>query len=171
MPVTINKGLSGLENIEVKINGIALSNGTFNGKGFAGRDITLTWTNTGDADANYSGWDIALTKKNGAVTHQFQDGQDCTFAIANDVKKVDIKLLKDNNIDGVEDLTKQLTWRIVGTQLVVTDVERGTAISLYDMAGRLLYQGKANDSQVIIPLGRGNQSYILKAGNYVQKIR
>ena len=171
VPVTINKGLSGLENIEVKINDIVLSKGTFNGKGFAGRDITLTWTNTGDTDANYSGWDIALTKKNGAVTHQLQDGQDCTFAITNDVKKVDIKLLDGNNVDGIEDLTKQLTWRIVGTQLMVTDVERGTAISLYDMAGRLLYQGKANDSQVIIPLGRGNQSYILKAGNYVQKIR
>ncbi|MBR4920879.1 MAG: CotH kinase family protein [Prevotella sp.] len=174
IPVTINKGLTDLEDVEVKVNGIKLSEGTFGGKFFAGQNITLDWVATEEADADFNGWTIATTPKSGSTTCKFIEETTYNFSIPDDCKEVNIRL--SNGLDesmGIKNLNtkKQGSWRIVGTQLILSNIERGTNISLYDMAGRTIYQGKANDNQVLIPLGFGNGSYILKTGNKVQKIR
>lgn len=173
IPVTINKKLTDLENIEVTVNGYKLSEGTFDGKFFAGQNITLDWVATDGSDANYHGWAITTTPKSGSATSEFIEGTTYTFSIPADCKKVEISLSDGIPGTGIKNLDtkKQGSWRIVGTQLVLSNIERGTDISLYDMAGRMIYQGKANDNQVLIPLGYGNGSYILKTGKKVQKIR
>ena len=173
IPVTINKDLADLENIEITVNGHQLSEGTFDGSFFGGQDLSLDWLAIEDIDADYNGWTITVTPKSGSATSEFLPGTTHTFSIPADCKKVEISLSDGIPGTGIKNLDtkKQGSWRIVGTQLVLSNIERGTDISLYDMAGRMIYQGKANDNQVLIPLGYGNGSYILKTGKKVQKIR
>lgn len=173
IPVTINKDLTDLEDIEVKVNGIKLSEGTFDGSFFGGQDLSLDWLAIEDIDADYNGWTITVTPKSGSATSEFLPGTTHTFSIPADCKKVEISLSDGIPGTGIKNLDtkKQGAWRIVGTQLIISDIERGTDISLYDMAGRTIYQGKANNNQVLIPLGYGNSTYILKTGDKVQKIR
>ena len=173
VPVVINKDVTDLENIEVSVNGIKLSEGTFDGKFFTGMKITFDWVATEDASTDYIGWSVTITPKNGAATNEFIEGASYSFTIPENCKKVEIKLstgLPGETGVNSQKKKQQNAWRIVGTQLIISDIECGTDISLYDVSGRIIYQGKANDHQVFIPLGYGNGSYILKTGNKIQKI-
>ena len=170
IPVTINKDVTDLENIEVWVSGNKLSEGTFNGKFFPGQEIKLERLETDKPNIDYVGWNVTVTKKDGSTTSEYYPASTCSINIPNE-SKVEINLTGTQSGIKNLDTKKQVSWRIVGTQLLLSNIERGTDISLYDMAGRMIYQGKATDNQVLIPLGYGNGSYILKTGKKVQKIR
>ena len=91
IPVTINKGLTDLEGIEVTVNDIKLSEGTFDGKFFEGNIITVEWAATGE-DNSFKGLQVRTTLENGSSTSKFIEGTSYSFTIPEGTKNVEIKL-------------------------------------------------------------------------------
>ncbi|MBQ9231334.1 MAG: CotH kinase family protein [Prevotella sp.] len=78
-PLTINKGMTDLGNIQISINDVELSEGIFDGKFFANRSITLEAT---PADGKQvTGWDITTTATNGTPTTSHVNGALYTFTM------------------------------------------------------------------------------------------
>ncbi|MBQ9677156.1 MAG: CotH kinase family protein [Prevotella sp.] len=78
-PLTVNKDMTDLGDIQVSINDIKLSEGIFDGKFFANRSITLEAT---PADGKQvTGWDITTTATNGTTTTSHVDGALYTFTM------------------------------------------------------------------------------------------
>lgn len=78
-PMTINKDMTDLGDIQVNMNGVTLSEGTFDGKFFANRSITLDAT---PADGKQvTGWDIITTATNGTTTTSHVDGALYSFTM------------------------------------------------------------------------------------------
>jgi len=78
-PLTVNKGMTDLGNIQVTINDIPLSEGVFDGKFFGGRSVRLDAA-PGD-DKQVTGWDITTVSTNGTVTQTHIDGAAYTFTM------------------------------------------------------------------------------------------
>ena len=73
--------------------------------------------------------------------------------------------------DGINDLAaRDWNWRIDGSQLVVSGVNSGTHVLLYDVRGMLLGKVRANGADIRIPLTSNNQMYVLKVGAETVKI-
>ncbi len=87
-PLTVNKDMTELGDIQVSINDVKLSEGIFDGKFFANRSITLEAT---PADGKQvTGWDITTTATNGTTTTSHVDGALYIFTMPT-CKSLDIK--------------------------------------------------------------------------------
>lgn len=167
-PLTVNQDVMDLGNIQVSINGVTLSEGTFDGKFFANRNVTLKAT---EADGKQvTGWDITIVNTDGTITQDHKDGATYTFSMPA-CSRISIRAIVGTTSIGNVNSQQKCTWRMIGNQLLLANLERGTEIALYDFAGRRVYQATANNSQLLIPLGYGNTPHILKVGNERIKIR
>ena len=167
-PLTVNKGMTELENVQVSINGIPLSEGIFDGKFFANRSVTLTATDTDGKQA--TGWDVTIVGVNGTVTQEHKDGATYTFTMPA-CSKMTVKMTGlGSGISTVKN-DRQFNWRVIGNQLLLSHLEKGTDVAVYDLSGRSLFQGKATDTVLLVPLGNRSGAYILKVGNESLKIR
>ncbi len=82
-PVVINTSLdAGLpDSLTVTVNGIPLSGATFDGKLFAGQDITLTAT-AGEGQNVVKGWDITQVNSDGTRTTTTAEGPHYAFTMS-----------------------------------------------------------------------------------------
>ena len=166
--LAINQDVADLGNIQVSINGVTLSNGTFDGKIFANRNITL---NTTEADGKQvTGWNITIVGINGTITQEHKEGATYTFTMPTCSKMIIKAIVGTTSVNNVNSQQK-CTWHIVGNQLMLSNLDKGTEITLYDFAGRRICQSIASDSRMLIPLGYSNTAYILKVGNERFKIK
>ena len=60
-------------------------------------------------------------------------------------------------------------WSVVDNQLLLTQVETGTMVSLFDLQGNRLWQGRSNGTDITIPLGR-EPLVILRIGGKAVRI-
>lgn len=99
-PVTmsINKVLSDAEcnSIEVSFNGVKLTRGKFDGKFFAGRNVTLT-------GKNVTGWIVSETSSSGVVTTKEVEGETLTMAMPNAKNLVVTAKVGDTAIEQITD--------------------------------------------------------------------
>lgn len=169
-PLTINQDVTDLGNIQISINGVTLTEGIFDGKFFANRNVTLHAT---AADGKQvTGWDIIIVGVNGTITQEHKDGATYTFTMPTCSKMIIKAVVGTTSINAVSN-EKQCTWRIANNLLHLSNLEKGTNVLLYDIMGRCIYQSKASDSQMLIPINNGNKNapYILKVGKERYKIR
>ena len=74
--------------------------------------------------------------------------------------------------NGISSLAAQdWTWRIDGRQLIVSGVNSGTNVMLYDVCGMLLSKVRGNGADIRIPLTSENRLYVLKVGAETVKIK
>ena len=157
--LTVNKDVSDLGNIQVSINDVKLSDGVFDGKFFANRTITLNAT---PADGKQvTGWDITTTATNGTVTPSHVEGALYTFTMPT-CKSLSIKAVIGTTAISHTKGDTSFSWRVNGNQLHLASLEQGTRVTLYDMAGKLLYQADAKEPSMVIPLRQKGETYILK---------
>lgn len=167
-PLTVNHNMTELEGVQVSINGIPLSEGIFDGKFFANRSVTLEATT--DDGKQATGWDITIIKTDGTVTQEHKDGATYTFTMPT-CSKMSVKMVGLGSAISAVKNDRKFNWRIIGNQLLLSSLEKDIDIAVYDLSGRCLFQTKASDTAMFVPLGNGSGTYILKVGNETLKIR
>ena len=163
-------------------NDVPLSKGTFDGKFFANRNITLRGTphladqTTGTspsgawgAESIVTGWDITRVTASG-TTFDHIDGDVCSLTMPNCQRLIVRAVIGQNT--GIADMkTRTWQWTADATQLRLTHLEAGTDVRLYDLQGRLLHHVKAQSPTLTLPLPAPSSLFILKVGSEAMKIR
>ena len=161
-PLTINKNVSDLGDIKITMNNVPLTEGVFDGKFFANRTVTLKAAP--DESKQVTGWDITIVSTNGTTTQNHVDGAEYSFTMPACNNMIVKAVIGTTGIHAIKD-NSSCRWHIIGTQLMLNDIEKGTAIGVYDLLGRTIYQTTATDAQILIPLGYGSGTYIVRVGN------
>ncbi|MBQ6377833.1 MAG: CotH kinase family protein [Prevotella sp.] len=157
--LTINQAVNEAQKMSLHFNGIPLSQGTFNGKFFAGRTVTLE----GHAPEGkvVVGWDLVTKSSSGIESRQI-DGERCSFVMPTCASIAVNAILGDASaINSIEE--SQWTWQRDGESLILSNVPAGTKIQLYDLRGILLHSVVSDGSELILPVSRSNL-HILKVG-------
>ena len=167
--LTVNKDTepAARAGVRISINDIPLSEGLFDGKFFAGRNMTLRGETTDGQQV--TGWRLVQTNANGSQTTSTVNGAQYSLPMPA-CKSLAINAVIEPT--GIDDLTVsgQWTYRLSGGQLTVSHAGLGTTVSLYDLRGVLLHQGVTDGDQISLPLSRPGL-YILKVGKESIKLR
>ena len=172
-PITmeVNKQLTEEEQLAVPFlfNDVPLSKGVFDGKFFAGRNITLQGIAT--EENIVTGWNVTQVSSNGAVINEHYDGNVLTLTMPTTYRLI-IKAEIGQNTGISNSFTdSKWHWTADASQLRLSDVSVGTDVRLYDSQGILLHHTKAQQPTLNIPLPAKSSMYILKVGNEVVKIQ
>ena len=163
--LTINKRTERVEDIDITFNGHKLSNGMFDGKFFAGREVVLSGEAYGGRTG--SGWNVLTISSKGAVNTQV-NGANYKFVMPQCTSLTITPMMTDAS--AINHLgSNQWTWHLEGEQLILTQVPSGTVVHLYDLRGMLLYNIIADGSVINIRLTH-NKLHILKVGTQVIKL-
>ena len=172
-PITmeVNKQLTEEEQLAVPFlfNDVPLSKGVFDGKFFAGRNITLQGIAT--EEDIVTGWNVTQVSSNGAVINEHYDGNVLTLTMPTTYRLI-IKAVIGQNTGISNSFTdSKWHWTADASQLRLSDVSVGADVRLYDSQGILLHHTKAQQPTLNIPLPAKSSMYILKVGNEVVKIQ
>ena len=164
-PMTINKTVDEAGSLDITFNGVPLTKGTFDGKFFAGRTITLE---SHDSEGNaVTGWEIVTKSSSGSDTRRI-DGKLCSFQMPTCANLTINALLGDASvIHSLED--SKWTWQRDGDRLVLSGVPADTRVQLFDLHGILLHSIVSDGSELILPIPQGSL-HILRVGNKVVKL-
>jgi hypothetical protein len=164
-PMTINKTVDEAGSLAITFNGVPLTRGTFDGKFFAGRTITLE----GHGSDGYAviGWEIATKSSSGSDSRRI-DGESCSFQMPTCASLTINAILGDASaINTFEE--HKWTWRRDGESIILSGVPAGTKIQLYDLRGILLHSIVSDGSELVLPVSKGSLQ-VLKVGNKVIKL-
>lgn len=165
--LTINKSISA-ENIAkmtTSFNGVDLTRAVFDGKFFAGREITLKASKEDDF---IGGWSITQTNSNGSVSRWEVGYEEYKFKMPN-CKKLEINAIYGRN--GVAEISAgQVSWRTSDGVIELTNLKEGTSVQLYNIQGVLLQDVKTMDGTATFNVG-AHGIYMIKAGSQTMKIR
>ncbi|MBR5803933.1 MAG: CotH kinase family protein [Bacteroidaceae bacterium] len=129
-----------LKKTQVEFNGITLSKGKFDGKFFAGRDITLK-AEPNNETTSIKGWEITITTSSGGSKEVIYSDE-YTFSMPT-CSKLRINLLTEA-ISSIEEMdTPHWTWRIDGEDLIIDGVQYGETIRLYNAQGMLVSHARS----------------------------
>ena len=163
--LTINRSIVDPQELEVSFNGVTLSEGTFDGKFFANRNVTLE----GKAPEGkvITGWNLYISSNEG-VTEKQLDGSRCQFAMPQ-CNSISVNAILGNAtaIDTISELA--WTWRKDGDRLIVSGVAQGTRVQVYDLRGMVLYSAVSDGSDITLTL-RSGQLHVLKVGGKAIKL-
>ena len=166
--LAVNKEVNAeeLAAVAITFNGIKLTEGTFDGKFFANRTVTLSGSPVNGKQV--TGWNIRQVGTNGTVTTAQAQGASYSFYMPTCNNLAINAILGE--ADGIDDIAaRSWTWTVNDRQLSLQGVADQTPVRLYDMSGIQLWQGRPTDGNVTIPLGRG-RFYLLKVGDKTTKL-
>jgi hypothetical protein len=162
----INQSLTSddLNKVKISINGVNLTKGTYNGKFFANRSVTLMGTPVDGKEV--TGWNITQVSTSG-VTNNKVDGSIYQFTMPT-CSSLTINAILGNT-NGINQISnRSFTWNVENGTLRLHGIQTGTKVSLYDMRGILCSQVTANGVDISIQLS--DKLYILKVGKDAIKI-
>lgn len=162
----INQSLTSddLNKVKISINGVNLTKGTYNGKFFANRSVTLMGTPVDGKEV--TGWNITQVSTSG-VTNNKVDGSIYQFTMPT-CSSLTINVILGNT-NGINQISnRSFTWNVENGTLRLYGIQTGTKVSLYDMRGILCSQVTANGVDISIQLS--DKLYILKVGKDAIKI-
>lgn len=166
--MTVNMALNKdeLNSVETNFNNVKLTKGTFNGKFFANRNVTLT--GTASEGKMVTGWKIIQVSTAGSVTTSEVTGSTYTFTMpACGTLSINAIL---GNADGINAATARTwTWRKDDNVITLSGIAEKTCVSLYDAQGILRERIIADGGDITLPTN--GQLNILKVGAEVIKIR
>ena len=163
--MTINQTVDEASEMDLHFNGISLSQGTFDGKFFAGRTVTLEgYAPEGKV---VRGWELVTKSSSGIESRQI-DGEHCSFVMPTCASLAVNAILGDASaINSFEE--PQWTWLRDDESLILANVPAGTKVLLYDLRGILLHSVVSDGSELILPVSKG-RFHVLKVGNKAVKL-
>lgn len=162
----VNKGLSSELPVDVSINGIRLSSGSFDGYFFPNREITIAAIGQSGTEC-VSGWEVNKAV-DGKTTKSFCSGSSVTM-IMPVCDLLSVNAITGNSGGVSENSDKQWTWGVTGDRIEVYDVEAGVHVGLFDTRGMIVAGSVADGKTVVMPrLDAG--IYILKVGGKAIKV-
>ena len=165
-PLTINKDMNA--DVTVVVNGVTLTTSEFDGKFFANRQLTVEAQPA--EGMTVTGWKVIKTNTNGSTEEEEVFNPTYAFTMPA-CKKLALQVMTASSA-GIYDLTaRDWNWRIDDNQIVITGVNKGTDIMLYNVNGMLVKKLRANSSDVRIPLTAKGQMYVLKVGAEQVKVK
>lgn len=165
--LTINKSVEEAESLDIVFNDVPLTQGTFQGKFFANRTVTLK----GSApDGRYiAGWEIMTNSSSGSETRQI-DGETCSFQMPLDCWSVAINVRLGDGTSAINNVVEpDWRWHQDGNTLILSGVPAGTKVQLYDLRGILLHTVVASGEVITLPLNT-HALHVLKVGSKVIKL-
>ena len=165
-PLVINKGMT--EEVSTIINGVTIRNADFDGKFFANRQLTVE--GKGAEGREVTGWKVVKTLANNSTTttEVYEPVYSFTMPAC---KKLELTAIMGAS-NGISNLAAQdWIWHIDGRQLIISGVNNGTNVMLYDVCGMLLCKARGNGADICIPLTSENRLYVLKVGAETVKIK
>ena len=163
-PLTVNKELT--EDVQTVINGISIKDGYFDGKFFAGRNLTVE--GIAPEGREVKGWSIIETKDDGTSVTTEVESPSYTFAMPS-CKSLSLTAVT-GDASGINPLhSPSWSWRTDGSLLTVNGIEAGQRVSVYNMQGHLLHQSASTGSEIqwMLP---GVGVYVIKTENKHAKI-
>ncbi len=165
-PLVINKDMT--EQVTTIVNGVTIKNADFDGKFFANRQLTVE--GQGSEGREVTGWKVVTTNNNNTTTTTEVNEPVYSFTMPA-CKKLELTAIMGES-DGINTLaTRDWNWRVDGQQLIVSGVNNGTIVMLYDVRGMLLGKARGNGADIRFPLTSENQIYVLKIGAKAVKIK
>ncbi len=157
-----------LKTVTTSINGIPLSEGTFKGKFFTGRAMTINSTPLTDKEVTR--WMIVTVGTNGGASSQYIEGPTLSFNVPS-CKEIIIKAFFDQ-YDGIDEPpVGPWEWSRAGDILTLEGVERGTPVFIYDLKGILVQRHVCEDYFTRISLPSSQSVYLVKVGDQAIKVR
>ncbi|MDR0863640.1 MAG: CotH kinase family protein [Candidatus Symbiothrix sp.] len=133
----------------VSINGVQLQKPQLDGSYFQKETVNLRFE--GDHPGLYD-WEITATV-NGITTTTTYFQRDVAYAIADKCSSLKIKIVDNPTDIPAVDRSKIVLTKVAG-QLLVTGLEGGSQVSVYDAGGRLVNKLHTNDYSVTIPVAQ-----------------
>lgn len=168
-PFTINKNLQDedREKMTFAFNGIPLSKGTFDGKFFLGRSVTLEGNSKDDLEVK--GWEVTITSSTGKTTSTI-NSPTCSFYMPS-CQRLDINAILGVS-SGIMNLAQeQWKWKKQGNNIVIEGLPSPTHVAIYDVQGTLLQQTTSQQGIAILSLPPTSQIQLLKVGAVTVKLR
>lgn len=157
-----------LQAFSFSINGISLSEGTFKGKFFTDRAMTIQAAPL--ADKKVTQWMMVTVGTNGGASSKYIEGPTLTFNVPS-CKEIIIKAFFDQ-YDGIDESpVRPWQWSREGDILTLQDVERGTPVAIYDLRGILVQKFVCDVGYMRIPLPSPHSVYLVKVGDRSFKVR
>ena len=166
IPMTLSwTKAEGDEEIGISFNGIRLSEGTFNGKYFLGRQFTLEASPGSHREV--SGWNVTQVGSGGTTTKQV-DGPVLSMQMPRCSRLVVNPIIREST--DIASLTTP-TWTVsrTGNSISLAGITPGMRIAVYDLRGMLLSQTTATSQQVTLTIPAA-QVCVLKVGSQVIKL-
>lgn len=157
-PLKINGLVSDedLTDVEISFNGIKLSEGRFDGKFFAGRQVSLQAN--GNAGRQVTGWRITFVSSDRPteITEVSGSRYDFLMPTCNNLM-INALFNEPNGIKSMD--MAEWKWDVVGHQLLLSDLVPGSLVNVFDMKGISIWKGRAERSDLCIPLS--NESMVI----------
>ena len=146
---------------QIEFNGIPLSTGTFNGKFFAGRPVTLKAFPTTDS-THFKSWKITITYE-GRTTKKTITQNEYTFNMPA-CTRMDIELLTETISSMPIATAPRWTWTSDGDHLNINGTQPGDIIRLYNAQGLSVATARSTGETVRLKLSPA-PIHILTVGN------
>ena len=168
VPLIINNHLDDdqLADVNIEMNGVRLSQGKFDGRFFANRNMKLSSTPVNGKSV--TGWKVIKMTSNGTTTttlsgqeYEF-DMPDCTRLI------IQAQIGIDTGVSTQD--SPQWTWRQDGRRVDFVGLAAGSPVYVYNTQGVCLYHTIAHDDMTTLQLTHSGV-YIVKADRQVIKLK
>ena len=147
----------------VSINDVRLRNSGLNASYFQKEIIELHY----EGNSPHYGWEITRIV-NGTSTVETYFQQDLPYQIASGCTSVKIKLVNNpNSFTRLE--IPEISFSIFDNQLLISDLELPSVISIYDISGKLVTEITTSDRSLIIPIYQTG-IFIVKIQNEAQRL-
>lgn len=170
VPIQVNLGCDDedLNAVTTSINGIPLSEGTFKGKFFAGRDMTIQTSPL--TDKIVTKWMMVTVGIEGGATTRYVEGPTLNFNVP-ECQEIIIKAMFDK-YDGIDESPFKLwQWSREGDLLTLQGVGHGTLVAIYDLQGFLIQKLVGDGFHMRITLPSSQSVYVLRVDDQSIKIR
>ena len=159
-----------LRGADILFNGVRLSEGQFDGRFFANRRVTLEAPGQTESGRCVTGWKVTIVNNDGTTSSKEVTGNVYDFMMPA-CRKVVVNAVfgAPNGIKSMD--MAEWRWSVVDNQLLLTQVETGTMVSLFDLQGNRLWQGRSNGTDITIPLGREPLAILRIGGKAVRIAR
>lgn len=166
--MTVNTALSAedLQGVSISFNDVQLSKGIFNGKFFAGREITLKGTPVDGKQV--TGWKVTCVAT-GSTTYNDIEGDTYSFTMPSCNRLIVNAIIGEHT--GISEMAHTASIRTLrnGDMLTISGTTAGTEILIYDLQGILVTKSRASEGETTVKLPR-HGIFILKIGDKKLKI-
>ena len=156
--------------VGISVNGIRLSENVFDGKFFAGRQLTLEATSNDGQEV--TGWRIQQIN-NGSSSTREVSGPSLSMTMPQCIRLVISPLVAAaSDIHDAQFACsrseKTWTWRRERGAIFLSGVPAGTRVSLYDLRGVCLHQDVSSGTDITLPLADGRPCVLRVGGDVVK---
>lgn len=156
-----------LQGVDITFNGIRLSQGKFDGKFYANREVSLQGFPVNGKKV--TGWSIVTVTNNGTEMSTI-NGSEYTFNFPTCNKLIINAIIGDDTEICETTVSRPWSWQKEGDQIVLKGIGANQIVRLYNIAGQPLRQIHSYGDEIVIPLP-GKGVYIIQSGNSMVKIQ